>query len=122
MKHLTFFFYQKIDESFPDKQFCLNNFRIFRKDRHRYRRGIMFYVNENLPCKSFTTKIEVNVQNSKWLFVGCYKPPSQNEEFFVSNLSKTINAFSTKYYNILLMGDFNLTIENKQFGRITKPF
>ena len=73
----------KIDESFPDKQFCLNNFRIFRKDRHRYRRGIMFYVNENLPCKSFTTKIEVNVQNSKWLFVGCYKPPSQNEEFLL---------------------------------------
>ena len=82
----------------------------------------MFSVNENLPCKSFTTKIEVNVQNSKWLFVGCYKLPSQNEEFFISNLSKTINAFSTKYYNILLMGDFNLTIENKQFGRITKPF
>ena len=106
----------KIDESFPDKQFRLNNYKIFRKDRNRYGGGIMFYVNENLPCKSLTTKIdnltetiflEVNVQSSKWLFVGCYKPPSQNEEFFISNLSKTINAFSTKYDNILLMGDFN---------------
>ena len=81
----------KIDESFPDKQFRLNNYKIFRKDRNRYGGGIMFYVNENLPCKSLTTKIdnltetiflEVNVQSSKWLFVGCYKPPSQNEEFF----------------------------------------
>ena len=71
----------KIDESFPDKQFCLNNFRIFRKDRNRYGGGIMFYVNENLPRKSLTTEIdnlletvfvEVNVQSSKWL-VGCYK-------------------------------------------------
>ena len=26
----------KIDKSFPDKQFCLNNFRIFRKERNRY--------------------------------------------------------------------------------------
>ena len=92
----------KIDESFPDKQFCLNNYKIFRKDRNRYGGGIMFYVNENLPCKSLTTKIdnltetiflEVNVQSSKWLFVGCYKPPSQNEEFLISNLSKTIKHF-----------------------------
>ena len=39
--------------------------------------------------------------------MGCYKPRIQNEEFLTSNLSKTINAFSTKYDNILLMGDFN---------------
>ena len=79
----------------------------------------MFYVNENLPCKSLTTEIddltetiflEVNVQSFKWLFVGCYKPPNQNEEFFISNLFKTINAFSTKYNKILLMVDFDLTM------------
>ena len=39
--------------------------------------------------------------------------PSQNEEFFISNLSKSMNAFLTKYDNILVMGDFNLTTENK---------
>ena len=75
----------------------------------------MFYVNENFRCKSLNTEIdnltetiflEVNVQSSKWLFVGCYKPQSQNEEFFISNLPKTINVFSTKDGNILLMGDF----------------
>ena len=79
----------------------------------------MFYVNENLPCKSLTTEIddltetiflEVNVQSLKWLFVGCYKPPSQNKEFFISSLFKTINAFSTKYNKILLMVDFDLTM------------
>ena len=79
----------------------------------------MFYVNENLPCKSLTTEIddltetiflEVNVQSFKWLFVGCYKPPNQNEELFISNLFKTINAFSTKYNKILLMVDFDLTM------------
>ena len=64
----------KIDESFPDKQFHLNNYKIFRKDRNRYGGGIMFYVNENLPGKILTTEIdnltetillEVNVQSSK---------------------------------------------------------
>ena len=82
----------------------------------------MFYVNEDIPWKSLTTKIdnltestflEVNVQSSKWLFVSSYKPASENEEFFISNLCKTIDEFATKYDNILLMGDFNLTIENK---------
>ena len=91
----------------------------------------MFYVNENLPCKSLTTEddnlaetifLEVSVQSSKWLFVGCYKPPSKIEEFFISNLSKTINAFSTKYDNILLMGDFNLTIENKHLEELLNLF
>ena len=93
----------------------------------------MFYVNENLPCKSLTTKIDnltetiffgVNFQSSKWLFVGCYKPPSQNEEFFISNLPKTVNEFSTKYdkqktkIDVLLMGDFNLTIANKHLEEL----
>ena len=91
----------------------------------------MFYVNENLPCKSLTTEIdnltetiflEVNVQSSKCLFVVCYKPPSQNEKLFISNLSKTINTFSTKYDNILLMGDFNLTIENKHLQELLSLF
>ena len=47
----------KIDKSFPNKQFFLNNFRIFGKDRSRYGRGIMFYVSEDLLCKSLTTEI-----------------------------------------------------------------
>ena len=32
----------KVGEGFPDKQFCLNNYRIFRKDRNRYGGGILF--------------------------------------------------------------------------------
>ena len=70
----------KVDEIFPDKQFCLNNLRIFQKDKKWYGEGILFYVNENLPCQSLTTELdtlpettflEVNVQSSK--------PPRQNE-------------------------------------------
>ena len=91
----------------------------------------MFCMNENLPCKSLTTEtdnstetifLEINVQSSKWLFVGCYKPPSQNKKLFVSNLSKSINAFSKKYDNILLMGDFNLVIENKHLEELLSLF
>ena len=41
----------KTGESFPDKQFLLINYIMFRKDRNRCGGGIMFYVNESLPCK-----------------------------------------------------------------------
>ena len=89
----------------------------------------MFYMNEDLPCKILTAEIdnltetiilEVNVQSSKCLFVGRYKSPSQNEEFFTRNLSKTMNTFSTKYDNILLMGEFNLTFENTHLEELLK--
>ena len=121
----------EIDESFPHKQLCFNNFRMFQKDRNRYRGKIIFYVSDNLRCKSLTTEIdnltetiflEVNVRSSKWIFVGCYKPPSSNEEFFISNLSKIINAILTKYDNILVMGDFNLTVENKHLEELLNLF
>ena len=60
----------KIDESYPDKQFCLNSYRIFRKDRNWYGGGIMFYVNENLPCKILTTEID-NLTETIFLEVNC---------------------------------------------------
>ena len=47
---------------------------------------------------------------------------NQNEKFFISNLSKTMNAFSTKYDNILLIGDFNLTIEDKHLEELLNLF
>ena len=72
-EHLTFFFYQKLN--LTEVLFCSNNFRIFRKDRNRYGGGIMFYVNENLPRKSLTAEIDD------------LTPSSQNEEFFISNVS-----------------------------------
>ena len=46
----------------------------------------------------------------------------QNQEFFSSNLSKTINVFSTKYENILLIGDFILTTEDKHLEELLNLF
>ena len=71
----------KIDQCFPDNQFYLNNFKIFRKVRNRFGGGIIFYVNNNLPWKTLIPKVdnetktiifELNVQSFKWLFLGCY--------------------------------------------------
>ena len=54
--------------------------------------------------------------------MGFYNPPNENEEFFISNLPKTITVFSTKYGSIFSMGDFNSTIENKHFEELLNLF
>ena len=46
----------KIDESFSDKQFSLNNFKIFQKYRNRFEARIMFYVNDNPSFKNLIPK------------------------------------------------------------------
>ena len=46
----------KIDESFPDKQFSLNNFKIFQKYRNRFEARIVFYVNDNPSFKNLIPK------------------------------------------------------------------
>ena len=37
----------KIDQSFPNQQFPVHGYNIFRRNRAKYGGGILFYVNEN---------------------------------------------------------------------------
>ena len=44
----------------------------------------------------------------KWLFVSIYKPPSQNNQYFVSILTDLLDFYSNEYENKVVLGDFNL--------------
>ena len=41
----------KVDEWFPNQQFKITGYKMFRRDRDRFGEGIMFYVNERIPSK-----------------------------------------------------------------------
>ena len=41
----------KLDSSFPNSQFKINGYKIFRRDRNRYGGGLLLYGNEEIPCK-----------------------------------------------------------------------
>ena len=41
----------KIDSSFPNQQFFIPEYGIFRKDRNTRGGGLLFYVNQDLNCK-----------------------------------------------------------------------
>ena len=47
----------KIDESFPNKQFYIRHYKTFRRDRNKHGEGLLFYINENIPCKLINSKM-----------------------------------------------------------------
>ena len=83
----------------------------------------MLYINENNPCKPLNEHpkfpdlelivFELHRSKRKWLFLGIYKPPSQNEIEFLHQINSILDHYLTTYENIILIGDFNLCVENK---------
>ena len=114
----------KVDESFPNQQFKINGQKMLRKDRDRFRGELMFYVNEQICSKVLSLEsipvdielilLEFTVKNERWLCLGIYRPPSQNEKYFIDHLSKTLGQLSCQYDKTMLIGDFNLTINNER--------
>ena len=43
-----------LDLSFPNPQFKINGYKIFRRDRNRYGGGLLLYVNEEIPSSQQT--------------------------------------------------------------------
>ena len=95
---------------------------MYRKDRTKTGGELLLYVNESLPSKiinsyKFKENSEIIVfqfsgSNKKWLLLGNYRPPSQNDLSFISELNIALNFFSPIYENSVLLGDFNLSTEN----------
>ena len=102
----------------PDKIY-----RIYRRDRNSFGGGLLFYVNEDIPCRELTAEqidsnfeiifLEITIGTRKCLIIGLYKPPNQKEEYSFKNLGVVLNNYLSKYEHIILLGDFNLTTSNK---------
>ena len=77
---ISLFSETKRDETFLNQQFKISGYKMFRGDRNRHGGGIMFYINENIPCKTINveglpedcevTLIELSIKNGKWFGFG----------------------------------------------------
>ena len=93
----------KIDDSFINSQFFAEGFKMYSKDRTKTGGGLLLYGNEKLPGKiisSYKFKenseiilFEFSVSNKKWLLMDKYRPPSQNDASFISELNLALNVF-----------------------------
>ena len=92
----------KLDSKFPASEFTISCYRLFRKDRNQLGGGLIFYVNEYIPCKTINTfnfpnslevaRLEINFREKK-LVIGCYKPPSLNDEYFFGSQLKFLQHY-----------------------------
>ena len=94
---------KKLD-SVSTSAFKINGYKMFRKDRDRFVGGLVFYVNDQIPSNVLSLEsipidielilLEFTVKNQRSLCVGIYRPPSQNEKYFIDHLSKTLDPLS----------------------------
>ena len=101
----------KLDESFPSEQFIVDGFKTpYRLDRNRTGGGIIIYVRHDIPSKALTKFklpdcdkhgplewifLELRLKESKWLFMGGYSPPSQNNAFFINSMTSALDFYSS---------------------------
>ena len=105
------------------RRFSIDGYKTYLRDRSNFGGGLLFHVNENIPCRELTTQqidtnfeiifLEITPRTRKWLVIGLYKPPNQKEEYFFKNLGIVLNNYLSEYEHIILLGDFNLTTSNK---------
>ena len=113
----------KLDDSFPESRFKILGYSSpFRLDRDQNRRGIMVFVHENITAKflSFEDKpievlfIKLNFRKKK-RFVSCsYNPNKNNISSHLQRLRNSLDLYSAKYENIILIGDFNESPEDSR--------
>ena len=84
----------KLDDSFPDNQFTIEGYRLFRKDRNSHGGGLILYINDDIPCRIIDLNLtgieviatELTLSNNKWVFINVYKPPKTNNIHFLNEL------------------------------------
>ena len=82
------------------------------------RGGLLVYIKSNLPSRRLTNytmpkdiqviSSELNLREEKWMFMGIYRTPAQNKQYFLENLSMIVDHYSGIYDNHIILGDFNI--------------
>ena len=66
------------------------------------------FTKNKLPNNIQIIPFKLKLRKDKWLFVCIYKPPLQNNQYFVSILNDLLDFYSTENDNKLAIGDFEL--------------
>ena len=109
----------KLDGTFPKQQFVLEGYKEpYRLDVTSNSGGILVYINEqfrskivtslSIPGNIQTIPIEINLRNKKWLLLPIYRPPAQNEAYFIAKIQTLSDCASVTYKHSLIFGDFNM--------------
>ena len=106
----------KIDDSFPLGNFLIGGFsKPYRLDRDSLGRGISLYVREDIPTNLIERfYVEMNLCKDKWLINCSYNPHKNMIGNHLRALSEKLDIYSTSYDNFIILGDFNIEIEEQE--------
>ena len=117
----------KIDRIFPESQFQVDGYRLFRRDRVKGGGGIAAFVRNNITattkkvaCKSVESiLLDLRFGQRQFAPVCAYKPPSVDNNTFKNDLSKLLDEATQLGQNLVCIGDLNCDllhplVNNKQ--------
>ena len=110
----------KIDDSFPIANFLIDGFsQPSRLDRNFSGGGIMLYLREDIPWNLLKVEalprevayVELKLRRENWL-INCFHNPNRNAVgYHLETLSDFLDFHSSSYNNIIILGDFNVGVE-----------
>ena len=113
----------KLDSTFPLNQFEIDGYKSIRLDRDNHGGGILFFIRDDLPCKELKLHtlpsdiegifIEITIRKTKFLIFGAYNPHKDKISYFLDHVGKELDKLLPSYENIMLLGDFNSTMAEK---------
>ena len=121
----------KLDDSFPESQFKIPGYSSpFRLDRDQNGGGIMVFVREDITAKFLSCEdkpiealfIELNFRKEKWLLSWSYNPNKNNISNHLQRLRNSLDLYSAKYENNILIGDFNINPEESHMETFCESY
>ena len=103
----------KIDDGFS---------KPYRLDRNCDGGGLMLFIREDIPSNSLKNEdkpiecfyVEINLHNQKWLINCSYNPHKNNIGAHLDSLNKSLDLFSSNFERIILLGDFNVEVDENR--------
>ena len=114
----------KIDGSFPLGNFLIGSFsKPYKLDRDLLGGGILLlYVREDIPSNLLVVEtkliegfyVEINLHNNKWLINCSYNFHKNMIGNHLHAVSGKVDVYSSSYNNFIILGDFNIEMEEQQ--------
>ena len=66
--------------------------------------------------------IELNLRKTKWLLLPCYRPPTQNEAFFINQVKRAVDFYSRHIDNLFIFGDLNMETSSPELKKFIEQY
>ena len=121
----------KINDSFPIANFLIDGFsQPYRIDRNSSGGGIMLYVREDIPSNLLKVEslpiegfyVELQLRSKNWLINCSYNANRNAIGNHLEALSDFLDFHSSSYNNIIIIGDFNVGVEEPYMKTFCKNY